>query len=329
MNSEGTIQTLARSYRESVHSNNISKVMHSIQSEGNPFEGQSDLIDEYASSWPTQFRVLAKRTLLHNFRNPYLIRTQYILTVLLAILIGTIYWHVTDDIPGTQNRAGSLFFMIALLSFGSMSSIDTFFQERPLFVRERANGMYRTSAYFLAKATCDLVPMRVVPPIILGTISYFMIGLRSGIDHFLYMLLILVLVCLVAGTMCLVISAFTPSLSLGNLVAILLLLFFMLFGGFLVNKSSVPPIIQWLKWLSFLNFGFEVLMVNELDGLTVLFQPKGYNIKPVLVEGDVVLANLDMDPSRFYLDIVVLGIMSAVYLVLSYLMLRFVVKEKR
>src|SRR5688500_8172763 len=96
MSSEGTIQTLARSYRESVQYNEIRKVMQNVQSEGNPFEGQSDLIGEYASSWSTQFKVLAKRTFLHNIRNPYLIRTQYILTVSLALLIGTIYWHVTD-----------------------------------------------------------------------------------------------------------------------------------------------------------------------------------------------------------------------------------------
>jgi hypothetical protein len=125
MNSASMIQALALKYKESRTSSEMKTLMHTIQTQENPYEGQSELIAEYASTWTTQFHVLAKRTLLHNLRNPYLIRTQYILTVALALLIGTIYWHVTDDIPGTQNRAGAMFFMIALLSFSAMSSIDT------------------------------------------------------------------------------------------------------------------------------------------------------------------------------------------------------------
>jgi hypothetical protein len=84
----------------------------------------NELKREYASSWFQQVYLLSHRTLLNNFRNPYLLKTQYIMTLGIGLLVGIIYWHVTDDLPGVQNRAGSLFFMISLLTFGSMSSID-------------------------------------------------------------------------------------------------------------------------------------------------------------------------------------------------------------
>lgn len=80
---------------------------------------------EYLSSWTDQFLVLSHRTLLNNLRNPYLLRAQYIIIVCIALLLGIIFWKVTPDIEGVQNRAGSLFFMISLLAFGSMSAIDT------------------------------------------------------------------------------------------------------------------------------------------------------------------------------------------------------------
>lgn len=35
------------------------------------------------------------------------------------------------------------------------------------------------SAYFLAKALCDIIPMRIVPGIVFCAIVYFMIGLRQ------------------------------------------------------------------------------------------------------------------------------------------------------
>jgi len=238
------------------------------------------------------------------------------------------FWRLQANLQGVQDRAGCLFFIIALFSFGAISSIDTFYHERAIFVKERASVMYRTSSYFISKTLCDVIPMRVIPPLILGAIVYRMIGLQAGYEHFIIFECSLVLSSLVATSLCLAISAFTPSLSLGNLISILLMLFFMLFGGFLVNKTSMPPFIGWLKWTSFLCYSFELLMVNELTGLLIDFSPAAYNIS-VMVEGDAFLEQFDMQPGRGNLDFGALIAMAALYLFLAYLALRFLNKEKR
>jgi len=104
----------------------------------------------------------------------------------------------------------------------------------------------------------------------------------------------------------------------------------MLFGGFLVNKQSTPSFIRWLKYLSFLNYGFEILLVNELDNLSIRFLPKGYDIKKaVTVNGRVFLDQFDMEPSRFHTDLIMLVVMSFGYLLLTYVLLRWAVKERR
>jgi len=75
------------------------------------------------------------------------------------------------------------------------------FHERALFVREKAQGAYRTSAYFLAKTLCDIVPMRVVPPIILGTVTYWMVTHPQSDPewaHYLWCVLVLILVSVVS-----------------------------------------------------------------------------------------------------------------------------------
>jgi len=189
--------------------------------------------------------------------------------------------------------------------------------------------MYCTSAYFAAKTLCDVVPMRVFPPLIMGSITYYMIQLNPGINHFLTFLAVMVLTSLVATSLSLAISAVTPSLSMGNLIAIILLLFFMLFGGFLVNKSSMPIFIGWLKWTSFLCYSFEILMVNELLGTTIMFAPKGYNITAVPVDGSVFLVQFDMQEDRENWDFFILGAMATMYLFATYLFLRFFNKERR
>jgi len=255
---------------------------------------------------------------------------QYSLTLALSLLIGGIFYQLGLDLAGVQDRAGCLFFSIALLAFGSMSSIDTFYEERSLFLRERANGMYRTSSYFLAKTICDLLPMRIIPPLLLGCISYYMVGFRPGVNHFAWYLLTLVLTSLVAGSMCLSISAVVPSLGLGNLIAILLLLFYLLFAGFLLNKDSIPLVIGWFSYVSFLQYGFEILMVNELLNTQVWFNPADIpKEKWQMVNGNIFLAQFDMDPDRFSIDFVVLAAMVVAYLLLSYVLLRWATKEKR
>jgi len=285
---------------------------------------------EYASSFWLQLYVLSKRTLVNVLRNPYLLRAQYLMSLCLGFLLGVIFFDLSYDLYGIQGRAGCNFFLVALLSFSSMSSLDTFFNERALFARERAQGMYRTSSYFVAKALCDVLPMRVVPPVIIGTITYWMMGhpqSHPAWEHYLSFLLVLILISLTATSFCFAISSATPSLSLGNLVAILSLLFFMLFGGLLANKKTIPSEVRWFKWASFMNYGYEILMVNELKDTTVTFNPP--NIDPVTTTGTEFLDQFDMSADRLPLDVAVLFGMSCSYLLLSYAFLRWWIKERR
>lgn len=326
MNPKTKLEQFAQAFKSSNFHYDIKQAIENIKTSNEVDE--FGRIEEHATSFWTQLWLVAKRTAVNNLRNPYLLRTQYAVTFILALILGTIFWKVTDDISGIQNRFGGIFFMLALLSFGCMASIDTFFQERSLFLRERANGMYRTSSYFLAKTLCDFLPLRVVPPLIMGGITYFMIGLNTtSIDKFFYFQLTSVLVTMTAGSICLAISSVVPSIGMGNLLAILILMFSMLFGGFFLSKSEMPAFVDWIKYTSFFNYGYEVLMVNELKGEDFSFNPKNY--KPILVSGDEFLQQFDMNPDRFYLDIGVLCGMIVLFLTISYLLLRFAIQERR
>ncbi len=106
-----------------------------------------------------------------------------------------------------------------------------------------------------------------------------MAGLRSESVVFLFkFLLVLVLFNMTAASVCLAISIIFRDASLASLVAILVILFQMLFGGLLVNQNSIPKMIAWLKNLSFFNFAYEALAVNEVNGLTLVEVKAGLKI---------------------------------------------------
>lgn len=274
----------------------------------------------YASGFYHQFWVLSRRTARNVLRSPSLGLAHMLLSVLVAVLIGSVYYHVNDEWSGLQNRAGCLFFVISLLAFASLSSLELFIAERALFMHERANGCYRTSAYYLAKVACDLIPLRVVPPLVLGTIMYVMVGLKPGVLPFAWFLLVLVLVNVTAAGICMCVGAVAPNVGVANLVTVLVMLFFMLFGGFLVNNDSIGVLFVWFKRLSFFNYAFEALMVSQLEGhMTSLAIEK---TDQVPISGSLALRTLALNPDNFNRDVTVLCGMACGYLVLAYALIR-------
>ena len=119
-----------------------------------------------------------------------------------------------------------------------MTTLDLFAPERLLFIRERSNGFYEPLAYFCSKVLFDVIPLRVVPPIMYGLICYYMIGFRPEGEALGTFLLILVLFNLAISSLCLIIAILFKQASVGNLVASICMLFCMLFSGFLLNKGK-------------------------------------------------------------------------------------------
>jgi hypothetical protein len=68
----------------------------------------------------------------------------------------------------------------------------------------------------------------------------------------------------VNGLVCLAISIVFVESSVASLMATLVMLFEMLFGGLLLNKNSLPKYLTWLTEFSFFNSAFEAMIVNEV-----------------------------------------------------------------
>lgn len=119
--------------------------------------------------------------------------------------------------------------------------MHAFASERVIFKKERANQYYSPITYYSAKILFDLIPLRTIPPLILGLIIYPMIGLREDSGWFLFrFILVLVMFNLTAASVCLCISIVFVDPSVANLMATLVMLFEMLFGGLLLNKNALP-----------------------------------------------------------------------------------------
>jgi ABC-type multidrug transport system permease subunit len=112
-----------------------------------------------------------------------------------------------------------------LFGFSSLTSLGIFASERILFMRERANGYYSPLTYFLAKVLFDIIPLRVVPPFVLGAIIYRPVGLVPTVPEFWKLILVLILFNLAASSVVFLISIVVSDAGLANLVGSLVMLF--------------------------------------------------------------------------------------------------------
>ncbi|PHH59424.1 hypothetical protein CDD81_3210 [Ophiocordyceps australis] len=273
-----------------------------------------------------QFIILSQRTWKNLYRNPMLMLTHYAIAIILAVFSGYLFYGLTDDIPGFQNRLGLFFFLLALFGFSTLTSLNVFATERLLFMRERANGYYSPATYFAAKVFFDIIPLRIIPPILMGSIIYPMTGLVPDSTHFFRFLLVLVLFNLAAATICLFIGIVCKDGGVANLLGSLVMLFSLLFAGFLLNHDATPAGAMWLQTLSIFHYGFESLIVNEVVELTLIDKKYGLDIT---VPGAAILSSFGFDNGALWTDIRNLGIFAAVFIILAYSAMHLLLVEKR
>lgn len=278
---------------------------------------------DYNTSFFTQFYYLTWRCLKNLIRNPLLLPGHLILCIGVGIGLGWVYYKSPLDLAGVQNRIGAIFISTFVLALGSMTSLEIFIQERTIYFQEKSNGLYNSWAYFCSKIIFDVIPLRIIPPFFMGTIMYYMIGMRQEFESYLWFILTFVMFNVTCGGICLVLSVLFSRVSSANLIALTIFLVSLLFGGLLVNITSI----KWVKYISIFQYALEAIMSNELVGRMVNFNPRPDISIPA--RGEQILNSFGFEPNNFPLDFGILIIMSMISILIAGIINHFFSNEKR
>ncbi|KAJ3391242.1 hypothetical protein HDU84_006306 [Entophlyctis sp. JEL0112] len=192
---------------------------------------------QYRVGFLTQLSELVNRAFTHLVRTPSLLLSHLSLAVILGVFVGGVYYHSDDSLAGLQNRLGSLFFILSLIGFSSLSAVGSLASERGLLLRERSNNMYGSMPYYLSKILCDILPLRVIPAFIIGTIAFFMVGYDSSGAHYPKYLVLLLLFSANMGLTCICLAVAITDVGTATLVGAILILFKMLFAGLIISQG--------------------------------------------------------------------------------------------
>ncbi|GAB1605630.1 hypothetical protein Ahia01_000845300, partial [Argonauta hians] len=146
-------------------------------------------------------------------RDPASIRFRTIHTIIVAILLGLIYFRQELNQQTVMNINGLLF--VILMNIGISSQfmvINTFPSELPVLVQEFKSKIYSIHTYFISKTLAD-IPIQIVLPILFNLIVYWMTGLRHDFPTFIFACLILIINSNIAASFGFLLSAITGNVT--------------------------------------------------------------------------------------------------------------------
>ncbi|KAH9030548.1 hypothetical protein EDB84DRAFT_1494016 [Lactarius hengduanensis] len=295
---------------------------HDIRAVAQPAQGPEGSDEARCLRGRKRATILSGRAFKNMYRDPALLTFQYSASIAAALLCGLFYHNVSNDIGGFQNRLGIFFFTLALFGFSCLSSLGLFANERILFMRERYD--LRTLTIIIL---FDILPLRVVPPLLFGGIVYGLVGFVPTVTAFWKFILTLVLFNLTTASVILLISIACANTSVASLIGTMVMLFNLLFTGLLINRSKVKPWLQWLHTVSFFHAAFEALAVNELRFLQLKEDKFGVELD---VPAATILSTFGLRAQSFWWpNIVLLGIFFVTFTASSFVVLHFFVRERR
>ncbi|KAG2427597.1 hypothetical protein HXX76_012251 [Chlamydomonas incerta] len=224
---------------------------------------------ETVTPWFWGLWTLLKYRSSKNYCNPGWLGPRIADKLLISLIILTLYLGVGDNFAADNliNIQSSLFMWALLPAFGAASYVPAIVLERRLFVRERADGLYRVFTYLAAKLVEELV-LSVIITLIFSSYVFYGVQLRGDwvvfwLVYFIDLSVGIVLAYLVA--------ALSPNMDVANAALPGFVVTLLFFAGQLMTVDSIPPWWQWYSRIDPLRYAWGALMVNQFEHNDVIF----------------------------------------------------------
>ena len=281
-----------------------------------------------------EYFVISQRLIRDSIRKPITMIAHNSASLYIGFLLGLFYYDLPlVGLAAVQNRMGVYMLEMLFFAITSISALPLLWVDKDLYKFEKSNGVYATGPYFTAKVAMDFIPNRLLPSWIVVILTQYMIGFGSEQEGeedngeisskspFFTYFVGLSLIAIISASFNFLIGTLTSNIMTGLLTSSFLLLHFLLLTGIFNNFEQME--IQWLKifpYLSFFNYGYDMLISNELQGREV---------EDIPVNIDAVLIELGFHPSRVNMYLFILFCYFLVIITIAYFVLKYRVKENR
>ncbi|KAI9358337.1 hypothetical protein DFJ73DRAFT_957802 [Zopfochytrium polystomum] len=250
------------------------------EAKGGPFGaagGGLSFREAESTGFLSQMMALGERKKKETLRDPALIIGHAVISVVFGVFVAIFYVGTDLTLSSLQGRLGSFTFVLAFVGFSSLTAAGSITSHLSLQARERASGYYSSFPAYFINVTYDLLYIRLLPVVAVTILTLLLVGSTSGpihfVKHFAVLVVFSALTSLLAMAIGLAVGAGSSSagaggsngrLAVATLVIATVVLWMLLFSGFVITEDVIPTHLRWMKYLSFFYYAFEAMIVNDL-----------------------------------------------------------------
>ncbi|KAG8483867.1 hypothetical protein CXB51_022587 [Gossypium anomalum] len=239
-----------------------------------PAPGTKDLFfpTQYSQPFLTQCKACFWKQHWSYWRNPQYNAIRFLMTTVIGVLFGIIFWNKGQRISRQQdlmNLLGAMYSAVLFLGATNAAAVQSVVAiERTVFYRERAAGMYSELPYAFAQVAIEII-YTAIQTLIYTLLIYSMIGFEWTPVKFLWFYYY-ILTCFIYFTLYgMMVVALTPGHQIAAIVMSFFLSFWNLFSGFLIPRTQIPIWWRWYYWASpvaWTLYGLVTSQVGDKDG---------------------------------------------------------------
>ena len=185
--------------------------------------------------------------------------------IMMALIIGSIFYGTTNDTNSFFAKGSVLFFAILLNALISLGEINSLYAQRPIVEKQASYAFYHPFTEAIAGIVSD-IPIKFSIAVTFNIILYFLAGLRREPSQFFIFFLFTFTAIITMSMIFRTIAASTKTVSQALAIAGILVLAIVIYTGFTIPRPYMHPWFKWISWINPVSYAFEALLVNEVHG---------------------------------------------------------------
>ncbi|KAJ0175723.1 hypothetical protein K1T71_008882, partial [Dendrolimus kikuchii] len=272
-----------------------------------------------------QFCILTRRALLSTWRNPSFTLMITGIHCAMALLVGYLFYNIGHDAKYVRDNYNFLYYSLMFLMFTAFSAVSINFPEQiPVVRREHFNRWYTAGAYYTSTLLAAL-PTQTVCSLCYSFITYWLTGQPVEFMRFFIFTITLLMVSYVSLCVGLLNGSMFNVMN-GVVCGPFIIMPFTVFSGFFLRYSDSPYMFRWVFHASFLKHGLVGLVISIFG----MDRPNLYcsDFYCHYTYPDQFLRDNGMLDEKYSIVVTALMCTGAVVITLSYLILKFRLKNK-
>ncbi|VEU24009.1 DEKNAAC105161 [Brettanomyces naardenensis] len=236
-------------------------------------QGWSRAHSPYTVNFFQQLKLCCRRDFQNIINNKAYTITQVVVCIVQSLVIGSLYYNITDTTQGAFSRGGVLFFSLLYFVVMNLAAISAIFQTKPILSKQRGYTLYHPSAELISGQLVN-IPIKFTTIFLFLLTLYFMADLKRQPGAFFLALLFINLAIQSVTSLFILISSVCSTQSAASAISGILMLSMLLYTSFVIQR---PSMYWWFKWFSYINpllYGFEALITSEFHGRWMPCNPR-------------------------------------------------------